>query len=41
VESPGAGARRGKETRMGQPIVHFEIVGKDADKLVGVVEAES
>jgi predicted enzyme related to lactoylglutathione lyase len=26
-------SRRGKEKGMGQPVVHFEIVGKDVDKL--------
>jgi predicted enzyme related to lactoylglutathione lyase len=35
VDSPSAGARRGKETSMGQPVVHFEIIGKDPDKLQG------
>jgi predicted enzyme related to lactoylglutathione lyase len=24
---------RRKETRMGQPVVHFEVIGKDGDKL--------
>jgi hypothetical protein len=29
----GAGAPARKESRMGQPIVHFEVVGSDGDKL--------
>jgi hypothetical protein len=33
LESPGADAFGAEGDSMGQPVVHFEIIGKDADKL--------